>query len=318
MWTLRRAGTFAAGLAVVCMGLSDTTNAVDGAIIITQGLALVGSITPGDAPGFPISITQPGLYRLAGNLTLPDANTAGFQLQSDDVTIDLNGFTLAGPTTCTGGGGTLSCSPTGSGAGIGVPGGATRNRIFIRNGRIKGAGGAGIDLASGLVPGRQQIVEDVVVTNSGVGGPISGGIRLGAQSTIRRCIVEANAGFGALLFGTGGIMEDSIVAGNLREGVFVGEGTLLRTIVRSNGSRGVVGGAGSNVQENTVLSNALTGIDAADGSFVARNTLRSNSTGIALGLNAVASRNVLTLTGGIGLAAGGISALDNFCDGVGC
>jgi len=37
--------------------------AVDGVVLIDQSHALAGSITPGDAPGFPVTITQPGSYR---------------------------------------------------------------------------------------------------------------------------------------------------------------------------------------------------------------------------------------------------------------
>src|SRR5882757_8656039 len=70
--------------------------AVDGVVLIDQNRALAGNITPGDAPGFPISITQPGSYRLSGNLTVP-ASTAGIEISASNVTIDLNGFSLLAP-----------------------------------------------------------------------------------------------------------------------------------------------------------------------------------------------------------------------------
>src|SRR5712692_4005736 len=85
--------------------------AVDGVVLIDQNRALAGGVTPGDAPGFPVTISVPGSYRLSGNLTVPDANTTAIQVTADNVTLDLNGFSIIGPTVCVG----TSCSPTGTG-----------------------------------------------------------------------------------------------------------------------------------------------------------------------------------------------------------
>ena len=46
--------------------------AASGPILIDQNRALAGGITPGDEPGFPVTISKPGSYRFSGNLTLPD------------------------------------------------------------------------------------------------------------------------------------------------------------------------------------------------------------------------------------------------------
>lgn len=111
----------------------------DGVILIDQEGALKGGITPGDTPGFPVSITKSGSYRLASNLKVPDQNTTAILISADiDVTLDLNGFTIHGHNdTCDpGGGGT--CDP-GSGRGIIASG---RTRIF--NGTVKGMGSHGI------------------------------------------------------------------------------------------------------------------------------------------------------------------------------
>src|SRR5947208_13936545 len=85
--------------------------AVDGVVLINQSAALAGNVTPGDTPGFPVTISVSGSYRLSGNLTVPDANTTAIQITADDVTIDLNGFAIAGPTVC--GGSPTTCSTTG-------------------------------------------------------------------------------------------------------------------------------------------------------------------------------------------------------------
>ncbi len=87
----------------VCMlaAISSSLYAVDGVILIDQNHALIGNITPGDAPGFPVTISQPGSYRLSGDLIVPDANTTAIQITADHVTLDLNGFAIIGPTVCT-------------------------------------------------------------------------------------------------------------------------------------------------------------------------------------------------------------------------
>jgi hypothetical protein len=69
--------------------------AVDGVVLIDQARALAGNLTPGDAPGFPVTISLPGSYRLSGNLTVP-ADTHGIEIAADHVTLDLNGFQIAG------------------------------------------------------------------------------------------------------------------------------------------------------------------------------------------------------------------------------
>jgi hypothetical protein len=40
-------------------------------ITVDQDMAIAGSVTPGDAPGFPITLSQPGRYVLTSNLYPP-------------------------------------------------------------------------------------------------------------------------------------------------------------------------------------------------------------------------------------------------------
>jgi len=90
--------------------------AIDGVVLIDQNHALAGNITPGDAPGFPVTISQSGSYRLAGNLTVPDLNTTAIQITADFVTLDLNGFSIIGPAVCTSN--PSKCPPPGTGIGV--------------------------------------------------------------------------------------------------------------------------------------------------------------------------------------------------------
>ena len=84
--------------------------AVDGVILIDQNRALAGGVTKDDAPGFPVTISQARSYRLSGNLTVPDANTTAIFINAINVTIDLNGFSIIGPTVCVGAPVVTSCS----------------------------------------------------------------------------------------------------------------------------------------------------------------------------------------------------------------
>ena len=63
-------------LLTACLGgFSNSANAVDGVILITQANAQAGNVTPGDLAGFPVTISRSGSYKLASNLTIPNENT---------------------------------------------------------------------------------------------------------------------------------------------------------------------------------------------------------------------------------------------------
>src|ERR1700682_4504928 len=78
--------------------------AVDGVVLINQSTVLA-------AGGFPYRITQPGSYKLSGNLQAKDQNTDVIEISSDNVTIDLNGFSITGTAVCSGS--PLSCTHLG-------------------------------------------------------------------------------------------------------------------------------------------------------------------------------------------------------------
>ena len=106
--------------------LALNIRAVDGVVLIDQNRALAGNVTPGDAAGFPVTISQAGSYRLSGNLTVPSGQS-GIEISASNVTIDLNGFNITTPVQS-------QVSPargiffTGSGP----------SSITVRNGKIEG------------------------------------------------------------------------------------------------------------------------------------------------------------------------------------
>lgn len=59
-------------LIIFCAAQSITPAAgIADEILITQTKALQGGITPGDSPGFPITLTQPGTYKFGSDITPP-------------------------------------------------------------------------------------------------------------------------------------------------------------------------------------------------------------------------------------------------------
>lgn len=91
---MRQVITAAALLALA--GLSGSSWAAkEGVVLIDQKKALAGDVTTGDGPGFPVTLSEPGSYRLSGNLTVP-AGMHGVEISSSDITLDLNGFRISG------------------------------------------------------------------------------------------------------------------------------------------------------------------------------------------------------------------------------
>ena len=93
LWRGPSAGVL--GLTMVAVLWGAPALAADSEIVISQESAMAGNVTPGDEPGFPVTISAPGHYRLAGSLT-PGAGTDGIVIKADNVTLDLAGFALAG------------------------------------------------------------------------------------------------------------------------------------------------------------------------------------------------------------------------------
>lgn len=82
------AAVFCAAVTVITFGAS--AGAVDGTIEINQAKVLA-------AGGFPYVVSNPGSYRLTGNLTVPSTTLDAIDVKASYVTIDLNGFSIIGP-----------------------------------------------------------------------------------------------------------------------------------------------------------------------------------------------------------------------------
>ncbi len=150
------------GVALLVAGLwPHTADCGDGLLEISQACAEQTGCFPGDAPGLPVTISQAGSYQLTGDLMVPDLSTDGIQISVSFVQIDLSGFSVLGPGSCS-----FAACPTGTGRGVGQVGSPAQ--VTVRNGYVRGVGSHGVEINSGAV---EQ------VTVAGVGGD---GIVLGS------------------------------------------------------------------------------------------------------------------------------------------
>jgi len=244
-------------LLVAFTALAIPAYAVDGVVLINQNAALAGNITPCDAPGFPVTISVAGSYRLSGNLTVPDENTTAILITAENVAIDLNGFSILGPTVCSGF--PVACTPTGSGTG--VFGSSDLKNITVLNGDIRGMGRRGI-----FLQGAGHRIKEVRASNNGSDGIVAFGI-------VQSCSANSNGRSGVV---TSGSVIDSVAIGNHGEGLELinQSGIAVNNLLISNDGNGTSGQA--TFTGNFALGNGKAGILAFCFSSVVSNTALNN------------------------------------------
>lgn len=279
-------------IVVAALGAAFAASALagEGVIEINQASALAGGVTTGDTAGFPVTLNDPGAYRLTGGLdstgTPSPQNVSLIAIAADRVTLDLGGFTLRGPTVCTGAGATIACTPVGTGAGISASG---VSDLTVRNGRVEGSGGVGIFV------GARGRVEDVTVQSCG-----GTGISCGVGCLLRRVLSAQNASNGV----------------SLDEGSAVFESAVL-----DNGGQGILANVGGALLRHNVASgNRFSGVVGHGGALLLGNVAVSNGTGLSLGAateagfsDNVTSGNPSGNVSGVGVNLGG-----NACGGALC
>jgi hypothetical protein len=196
----------------------------DGVLEINQAcIREEGNCLPSSGAGFPIQLDA-GSYRLTSNLVVPDANTDGIRME-DGTTLDLNGFSVIGPITCTGT--PAACTGTGSGDGILVTG----FNVTIRNGRVAGFARFGIRGDEGMR------VENVTVEQN-----LEAGINSqGGGLQIVNCKALRNGGDGFYMaYQDGAVMLiGNTAVGNGDDGFDVANALLLDNTAHQNGDTGI-------------------------------------------------------------------------------
>jgi len=219
-------------------------SAVDGVIEISQGSVEA-------AGGFPFNIDTAGSYRLTSNLVYTSPNTVAIRVREGGAgsTIDLNGFAIIGPTNCAvSPEGPIACVNTGNGDAIQSL--ASADGVTVKNGRVQGAGRAGINLL-----GDHGSVRNVHATQNGatgirtvVGGTLADnradlngghGLEASAVAVVNGNLAHRNGGDG-IRCATAASIEGNISSGNGASGIVAGSHSLVRNnVAYENGSFGL-------------------------------------------------------------------------------
>jgi len=313
-------------LSALLTGLSaSAARAADGVIAINQALALKGGITPGDVSGFPVTLSTPGSYRLTGNLNVGnDPNLSAVDITADDVSLDLNGFEIAGPVTCTiGAGGSVSTCATSGGSASGIIVAGSRARV--RNGTVRGFAQSGVSINTNpSTPSTPPTtIQGLIATSNGLRGISSfppllvekskviqngeTGILASVNSVVSGCLAEANGsagisvGPGSVVTGntasrnagvgisadSRSVIQDNVASNNQQGGIFTRHSSVVgHNVAESNSGNGINVGVGSLANDNAANLNMGSGIVADTGSSVQRNIASGNSVD---GLNLVPS-----------------------------
>jgi hypothetical protein len=238
-------------------------------------VAISATNTPGDASN-EFRITQPGSYYLTGNLVTGGSRN-GIQIAADNVTIDLNGFTL-------------SQDPAGTGFPAGIRASAPVRNFVLKNGTVRAYRGYG---ATGNF--ENSTFHDLAFTDS-----LGGQLEIGASDgvIVRNVRTRATTGETGIQVGPGSLVESCATEGGTI-GITVGVGSVVRScVVVTPGSTGIFA-SGSLVIDCTVSggtsasSLANAGISMPNGGRIERCLIRST---VAPGVVAGARAEVMHTT----------------------
>src|SRR6266851_4672075 len=139
---------------------SSRALAVDGVVEINEAKVMA-------AGGFPYTISSSGSYRLTSNL-MPLGGADGIHVDSGDVTLDLNGFTIS----------------QGGIGGTGIQANSGKNAVTVRNGLVSG-------FANGILLNDISRIEAVqALSNSSIG------IQCADDCHVEHCTAKANGANG--------------------------------------------------------------------------------------------------------------------------
>lgn len=217
-------------------------------------LAQAGTLEPPGPPAptgrstifqadIPLTITAPGSYVVMESLT-GVSGQHGITIDADDVTIDLNGFSLEGV----------------AGSLDGVHVASTVEGVVVEHGTIRDWGEDGIDAADA----NASVIRDVrALANTGVG------MRVGSTSPSpehrRSLVIECTAN------------------DNGSDGMLLGDDTLVfRSIAAINGGAGIVLNGRSIADSCLTHLNDGDGIEGASSGLAIRNSESSNNSGAGI------------------------------------
>lgn len=273
---------------------------------INQTCAVKTGCFDGDSAGWPVTIVNSGSYRVTSNLNVTtnkgtggENNTAIVittgQSTNPRVFLDLGGFTIQGPATCTGTPAT-SCSPTGSGRGIEVA--ADIGMVDIRNGLIAGLGNSAIFCQSLACR-----IQNIQASENG-----DDGIFL-LQGSISESTAHRNGGDGISLYS--GLVDGCVATSNKESGIILSNGQVTESRGYGNGNAGIAALGATSIINNTVSDNLKDGLVAGNGSTVINNTASDNQGAGIFAKEGTVSRNTARSNGGDGVLCDECNLIEN-------
>lgn len=216
-----------------------------GEVVITQAKALAGNVTPGDTPGYPITLSQPGAYILGSNLTVAN-NQYGVLITSNNVDIDLNGFRIAGN-------------------GLGAYGIIS----WFSEGRIHGGTINTMRYAGIYIRNHAWTIENMKIVRNGGSGIDATGAR---YISVSDSLIASNLGSG-IVTGGNGVFKDSTISSNGATGINCAEICHAESNVVDSNQLGIIFSSGFALG-NTIANNTSFGI--FDGSSIVNTGIANN------------------------------------------
>ena len=233
--------------------LPDSVLAADGRLEINQA-CVAGGCFAGDGAGFPVEITVPGSYVFTSDIHSNKPGESGINIQTDDVSLALNGFTLSG-------------ADAADGIGVILEG----NRIEIRDGRIHDFN-IGVWVSDESLHGQYSRAVSLTVDSVNTTG-----IRLSHYSLVQDCIISGGGPGIEVGNHSRAVGNQVILSGpsTLQHGIWVkGFGTVQDNSVRDAPGYGIRGG--SLIESNDVSYSGLSGVYVFSGTLLTENTVRFN------------------------------------------
>jgi parallel beta-helix repeat protein len=208
---------------------------------------------PIHASDLPLTITEPNSYYLVEDVNFTDDANHAITIESNDVTIDLMGYTLKGP-------------DSGNKSGIYMD---VRTNVEVRNGTVRDFGSGAI-FALGSSSNSHRVINIRALSNR------YGFVLYGWGHLVKDCTAAEN--------GDKGIMSDvgSTVTGNISYnnnglGIYAGtNSTVSGNTCNGNGNHGIQTGSACTVSDNSCYYNDQDGLSTNLGCTVTGNTCLGN------------------------------------------
>ena len=240
--------------------------------------------TPIKASDLPLTISSSGSYYLAETINFGTQNTSGITIDTNDVTIDLNGYSLIGP------------GKTAGSNGSGIQASSSFSNISVVNGYALEWKEHGIYLSS-----RQNRVESITASDNG-----QSGIWIGSRSIAKNCVCYLNGHHG-IDGSSSSIVMGCVAHENTDDGIYVGNGSVVTGCTSYGNDYGIDCSRSCSVTNCSVSYNTTVGIDAGSRSVVNNCTVVDNGD---VGIE-VASGSTISNCSSANNAADGIYASDS-------